>query len=629
VNDNNTSRSGRFTEDTLTKIAQRADIVGEIGARMALKKAGTSFVGLCPFHGEKSPSFHVSPTRQRYHCFGCGADGDVFEFLMQHDGMSFVETVEHLAAHLGVPVHRESGTSAPGQSPMPAVQRRRYELLTEVCQSVAEAYARNLASDAKALHYATQERGLSAEVIERYGIGFAPAQTTALAQLFDDYQANQDLIDVGLVVRIEDDGPNHGRRFDRFRDRLMFPIRDTRGRVIGFGGRVIHNNNPKAAKYLNSPETVLFSKHRVLYGLHEARAAIMRSKQAYVVEGYMDVVALAMHGLSNSVAAMGTALTADHVRLLLRFTRNVCFLFDGDPPGQAAAWKTAQTMLALLQPGVNVSFLTLPDNLDPDEYLSAHGREQFVQLAARQSVSLTGFVIARLLVECGQEGQLNSLEAKANFSQQGRAMASQIPRDNPLRDLFVQEIDRLAEVGPVAPDARRSNTGSTPPPHLLPLRQRSGFRALTPIEGAGRSAGEMAGFLPERPSHHAGAHRQFVAPYSAAASMPSRSLWQQLIDAIGVAPAQAREMAGGIIAALDPGNAQEAEVVRALDRLEEGFEVPAGLAPDTLRAAVDLLGKAQTLIAKVRRQEALDRLRERRDNGEISEQEYLQRALSG
>lgn len=632
--------AGLITKDTISQVRERVDIVNEVGSRVQLKKSGSTFIGLCPFHGEKTPSFHVSPARQRFHCFGCGVDGDAIEFLMQHDGMEFQDALEDLASRLGVKIEREQ-TSSAEQSAL-RVEHKTYDRLTDICKQAANLYANNLLSDSQAQAYAAS-RGLTQEVIDLYGIGYATGQYDGLREAIPDWERNDDLIKAGLVVQM-DEGQHKGRRFDRFRDRLMFPIRDTKGRTIGFGGRIIHQNNPKAAKYLNSPETVLFSKHKVLYGLHEARAAIMRSKQAFVVEGYMDVVAMTMHGVPNAVAAMGTAMTQDHARLLLRFTRNICFLFDGDQAGQNAAWKSAQIVLPLLQSGVNVSFLSLPDNQDPDEYLGQHGKAAFLGLVNQHSQSLTTFILNKLVATHGQAGRLDSLEAKANFARDAIDLANQIPQDNPLAGLLFREIENLSGVNtPIASNAQaRHVPAPTQPGHTAqnnasePAVSRQYKRPWLPpdqfkaLKLAERSS---PGMYKGTPGYRAPTFPSLDAnPYARTPLIPpaavQRTLWQQIIQAVRVSPSFAFRQAGNITTLLNQETPEELEVLLVFDALEnsESIEDPENQPENERQGAIDLLTKAPSLIQRLRRQAQLAHLREMKNAGEISEERYLSEA---
>jgi DNA primase len=364
-------------ESFIQELLARIDIVDVIERYLPLKKAGANYVACCPFHSEKTPSFSVSPTKQFYHCFGCGAHGSAIGFVMEYAGTGFIDAVQDLAANVGMQV--------PQQRPDERRPRAETAPLTELMARAARYYKEQLKASPKAIDY-LKERGLTGEIAARFGMGYAPEGWQNLAAAFSDYQ-NKALVECGLVI--EGDA---GKRYDRFRDRIMFPILDQRGNVIGFGGRVIGTGEPK---YLNSPETPLFEKGRELYGLPQARVAIREADSVIVVEGYMDVVALAQHGIGNCVATLGTATTPHHVHKLLRQADRVIFCFDGDNAGRKAAARALEASLEPLADNKTVAFLFLPAEDDPDSYVRAHGAEAFRQLA-RQAMPLTDFLLQEL-----------------------------------------------------------------------------------------------------------------------------------------------------------------------------------------------------------------------------------------
>src|SRR6185503_7559289 len=338
--------------DFIQTLLSRVDIVDVVDRSVPLKKAGANYQACCPFHSEKTPSFTVSPTKQFYHCFGCGAHGTAIGFLMEYGGKSFPEAVEQLARDAGLTVPRVES----------ADERDRREQsgdLAETLQTAARHYRARLKESPEAIAY-LKRRGLTGQVAAHFGIGYAPDAWQGLATAFPDYE-NPALEAAGLVVR--GDG---GKRYDRFRDRVMFPIHDTRGRVIGFGGRVLDSGEPK---YLNSPETAVFSKGRELYGLYLARNAICDAGRVLVVEGYMDVVALAQHGIEYAVATLGTSTTPVHAQKLFRLADLVVFCFDGDNAGRKAAWRALENTLPVLTDGKEARFLFLPDGDDPDDFV--------------------------------------------------------------------------------------------------------------------------------------------------------------------------------------------------------------------------------------------------------------------
>lgn len=353
-----------FIQDLLARV----DIVDVVGRHVQLKKAGANFLGLCPFHGEKTPSFTVSPSKQFYHCFGCGAHGTAIGFLMEHGGLGYVDAIGELAQSLGVAVPQEAGPGGPPDRRAPA--------LLELLAQAAKFYRRRLKEAPRAIDY-LKRRGLTGETAARFGIGYAPEQWRALEAAVADYDIDE-MAAAGLVVEsVGEDGRR--RRYDRFRDRIMFPIRNPRGQVIGFGGRVLGQGEPK---YLNSPETPVFSKGRELYGLYEARNAIRAEGCVIVVEGYLDAVMLAQHGVANAVATLGTATTADHVRKLLRLVDRVVFAFDGDAAGRKAAWRALEAALAQASDTRRIDFLFLPPEHDPDSFVRERGAQGFREALA-------------------------------------------------------------------------------------------------------------------------------------------------------------------------------------------------------------------------------------------------------
>ncbi|OGA35065.1 MAG: DNA primase, partial [Betaproteobacteria bacterium RIFCSPLOWO2_12_61_14] len=364
-----------FIQDLLNRL----DIVDVVERYVPLKKAGANFVACCPFHSEKSPSFTVSQSKQFYHCFGCGAHGTAIGFVMEHAGFGYVEAIEELARNVGLEVPRER--PAAGDAQREYAQKVAPDLY-EVMQTATRYYREQLKQSPRAIDYLKQ-RGLSGEIAAKFGIGYAPDAWQNLAAAFPDYQSDA-LAETGLVISSDE-----GKRYDRFRDRIMFPIINVRGQVIGFGGRVLDKGEPK---YLNSPETPLFEKGRELYGLFQAQKAIRAAQQVLVVEGYMDVVALAQHGVEYAVATLGTATTPYHVQKLLRLTGHIVFSFDGDKAGQKAAWRALENALPYLQDGKRISFLFLPVEHDPDSFIREFGKDVFEQ-RVREAMPLSGYLL--------------------------------------------------------------------------------------------------------------------------------------------------------------------------------------------------------------------------------------------
>ncbi len=393
----------------IQELLARTDIVEVVGRTVKLRKAGTNWLGLCPFHGEKSPSFTVSPAKQFYHCFGCGAHGSAIGFLMEQSGLGYVEAIHELARAVGlsVPASRP-GTDAPPPTPG----------LLEVLESAARFYKSRLKDAPQAIEY-LKGRGLSGETAARYGIGYAPDGWRGLQAAVSDYFAKP-LLEAGLVIDAQaSDAGAPARRYDRFRDRIMFPIRNPRGQVIGFGGRVLGSGEPK---YLNSPETAVFSKGRELYGLFEGRDAIRAADCVLVVEGYMDVVMLAQHGVRNAVATLGTATTPQHVSKLLRLVERVVFAFDGDAAGRRAAWRALESCLPQWVDTWRVEFLFLPSEHDPDSFIRERGAQGFAE-ALQAAMPLSEFFLSEL---CAQV-DLNAPEGRARLQALARPLIQVMP----------------------------------------------------------------------------------------------------------------------------------------------------------------------------------------------------------
>jgi DNA primase len=421
-----------FIQDLLA----RTDIADVVGQHVELKRGGANLMGLCPFHGEKSPSFSVSPSKQFYYCFGCGASGDAIKFLSEHLGLSFVESVRELAGRVGMAVPEEQ-VSADEQVRRQKLRERRLSI-EQALQKAADFYAAQLKASERAKAY-FKGRGLTGQVAKRFGLGYAPPGWRTLAGVFPRY--DDPLLEEAGLVRLKDDEGNaddaERGRYDWFRDRVMFPIRSVAGDVIGFGGRVLDDSKPK---YMNSPETPVFSKGRELYGLYEARAALRDKGCALVVEGYMDVVALAQWGFPNAVATLGTACTADHVQKLFRFTDAVVFAFDGDAAGRRAAGRALEAALPHATDLRSVKFLFLPPEHDPDSYVRELGPEAF-ERALEQAVPLS-----RQLIElAGEDCDLGSAEGRAKLLAQARPLWSALP-DGALRDQVLTDLAERARL---------------------------------------------------------------------------------------------------------------------------------------------------------------------------------------
>ena len=417
----------------LQELIARADVVDVVGRHVQLKKGGANFMGLCPFHGEKSPSFSVSPTKQFYHCFGCGKNGNVISFLMDFQGMSFIEAVKDLAQSMGVPVPEDE--RSPQERARDAQVRTRQASLTDVLEKAAEGYRKQLKVSERGVSY-FKGRGLSGEIAKKYGLGYAPEGYRFLAGVFPDYD-DPLLVESGMVIeRLEDENnpSSEKRKYDRFRDRVMFPIRNVKGETIGFGGRVLDKGEPK---YLNSPETPVFSKGRELYGLFEARESLQKAGYVLVTEGYMDVVALAQLGFPNAVATLGTACTPDHVQKLFRFTDSVVFSFDGDGAGQRAAIKALNVAIPFATDTRSVKFLTLPKEHDPDSYVREHGQEAFLRFVSSAKP------LSVALIDAARDGlEVDTAEGRAHLAANAKPMWSALP-DGALKKQLLRELAGL------------------------------------------------------------------------------------------------------------------------------------------------------------------------------------------
>jgi DNA primase len=399
----------------IQELVARIDIVDVVGRYVQLKKGGVNLMGLCPFHAEKSPSFSVSPTKQFYHCFGCGKNGNAISFLMDHVGMDFIEAVQDLAQQCGMQVPQDE--EAPEERERAKAQREKQQTLTSVLEKACEAYRKHLKDNQRAVEY-FKGRGLSGDVAKQFGLGYAPEGWRSLASVFPHYD-DPLLVESGLVISNNETPGTEEKRYDRFRDRVMFPIRNIKGECIGFGGRVLGDDKPK---YLNSPETPVFSKGRELYGLFEARHALRDAGYVLVTEGYMDVVALAQLGFPNAVATLGTACTQEHVQKLFRFTDAVVFSFDGDSAGRRAARKALDGALAFATDTRSIKFLFLPTEHDPDSFIRAHGPEAFAKYVAQATP------LSRFLIESGQEDcDLLTTEGRAHFSSNVKPLWMQLP----------------------------------------------------------------------------------------------------------------------------------------------------------------------------------------------------------
>ena len=496
-----------FIQDLLSRV----DVVEVVGRHVELKKAGINHKGLCPFHGEKSPSFIVSPSRQTYHCFGCGAHGDAIRFLTEHHGMGFMDAVRDLAQQVGLAV--PESTATPEDRARADAERAQRATLSDVLAKAADHYKGALKATPRAVAY-LKKRGLTGQIAARFGLGYAPEGWRTLAGVFPDY-ADPLLTESGLVITSggEADGGGEEKRYDRFRDRIMFPIRSVRGEVIGFGGRVLDVGEPK---YLNSPETPVFHKGQELYGLYEARQGLRAKGYALVVEGYMDVVALAQWGFPNAVATLGTACTDEHVSKLFRFTDTVVFSFDGDAAGRRAAGRALEAALPHATDTRSVRFLFLPTEHDPDSYIRELGPEAF-DAAVAQAVPLS----AQLIAHAGADCDLATAEGRSKMLAEAGPLVALLP-EGLLREQVVQA---LAQQGGVAPEVLQAHWARRS------AGRRAGPAAVDAAAGGNPAAPPRTGTRP--PPRSSRRNPQTATRLDRAAWLVARHslLWAQLPDA--------------------------------------------------------------------------------------------------
>ncbi|ASL25261.1 DNA primase [Azotobacter chroococcum] len=442
--------AGLIPQGFIDDLLNRTDIVEVVGSRVQLKKTGKNYSACCPFHQEKTPSFTVSPDKQFYYCFGCGAGGNALGFLMDHDHLEFPQAVEELAKRAGLEVPREErgGDRQSRQS----VDSPLYPLLAAAADFYRQALKSHPARQA-AVDY-LKGRGLSGVIARDFALGFAPpGWDNLLRHLGGDALQQKAMIDAGLLI----ENAETGKRYDRFRDRVIFPIRDSRGRVIAFGGRVLGDDKPK---YLNSPETPVFHKGQELYGLFEARRHNRDLDEIIVVEGYMDVIALAQQGLRNAVATLGTATSEEHLKRLFRLVPSVLFCFDGDQAGRKAAWRALEATLPSLQDGRRARFLFLPEGEDPDSLVRAEGREAFLARLEQQARPLADYFFQQL----AEEADPRSLEGKAHLATLAAPLIERIPGAN-LRTLMRQRLAEITGLSGIVPTPTAGQTPGEHPPH--------------------------------------------------------------------------------------------------------------------------------------------------------------------
>lgn len=421
--------AGRIPRQFIDDLLARADIVDLIDGRVPLKKAGKNYQACCPFHNEKSPSFTVSQDKQFYHCFGCGEHGNAISFLMEFDRLDFVDAVEELASHCGVEVVREENNASPAQQrqQQQAYQQKQddYELMNQVSRFYQQ-QLKTATDKETAINY-LKGRGLSGEVVKRFGIGYISDAWDGMIKVFSPQgKANQQLVDLGMAIQGDKNRP-----YDRFRARIMFPIRDKRGRVIGFGGRVLGDEKPK---YLNSPETRVYHKGQELYGLYEAKQANKTLERLVVVEGYMDVVALAQHGVNYAVASLGTSTTSEQLQTLFRTVKEVICCYDGDRAGRDAAWRAMENALPLIRDGFSLKFVFVPDGEDPDSLIRDKGQKAFEKIL-NEAMPLSQFLFDKFL----EDNPVNSMEEKVALIDKLQPYIFKLP-DSMLKNSIIDEM---------------------------------------------------------------------------------------------------------------------------------------------------------------------------------------------
>ncbi|TXM12672.1 DNA primase [Vibrio parahaemolyticus] len=448
--------AGHIPRSFIDDLLARLDIVDIIDARVKLKKKGKNYGACCPFHNEKTPSFSVSQEKQFYHCFGCGAHGNAIDFMMEFERLEFVEAIEELASYLGLDVPREQRSGGGGQfNSGPQASSSEKRSLYDLMGSIAQFYRNQLKqpSSKVAIEY-LKDRGLSGEIVQKFGIGYVADEWDLVRKNFGQNKDNQDMLVTGGML-IEND---KGNRYDRFRGRIMFPIRDRRGRVIGFGGRVLGEGTPK---YLNSPETPIFHKGKELYGLYEVLKAHREPAQILVVEGYMDVVALAQYGVDYSVASLGTSTTGDHIQMLFRQTNTVVCCYDGDRAGKEAAWRALENALQFLKTGNTLKFLFLPDGEDPDSYVRKYGKAAFEQ-QIEQATPLSSYLFDNL-IELHQIN-LGNNEGKSALRAYASALIDKIP-DPYFQELLEKLLDERTGFDNRLRQPRKKISETRPQPH--------------------------------------------------------------------------------------------------------------------------------------------------------------------
>jgi len=429
--------SGKIPQAFIDQVLNQTDIVDLINGYIELKSKGKEYTACCPFHGEKTPSFTVSPEKQFYHCFGCGAHGTAINFLMEHEGLQFIEAIETLANRLGLELTIESGS----------YQKNDNHQLYQAMDAASQYFQQQLRNNQEAISY-LKSRGITGEIANRFNIGYAPQGYDNIKSHLTEAFTQETLINAGLLAKKSED-----KVYDKFRHRIMFPIKDTRGRVIAFGGRSMDDSMPK---YMNSPETELFHKGNTLYGIHEARQFLGKLKQLIIVEGYMDVIALAQHNFANCIATLGTATTTQNVKNLLRFTSDLIFCFDGDRAGKDAAWKALQQILPEFKDGVNIRFAFMPQGEDPDSLIRSLGDTAFNEYL-NEAAPLSEYFFNNLVKDI----DMGTADGRAKLANTAKPLLAKLPK-TVFRDLMYKELnERVGTSIPVSPSISSAVVNTT------------------------------------------------------------------------------------------------------------------------------------------------------------------------
>jgi DNA primase len=443
--------AGRIPQLFIDDLINRVDIVDVVDSRVALKKRGKEHIACCPFHNEKSPSFTVSQSKQFYHCFGCGAHGTAIGFIMEYERLDFVDAIEALASDYHIEVPREQSDFDPQKSDE---KKNIYNVL----EKSSDLFQKELKNNERAISY-LKKRGLSGEIAKTFGMGYVPDSWDFIfQQLGASNEQKTALLKAGLLIE-----KSTSKYYDRFRDRIMFPIRDRRGRTIGFGGRILDQGEPK---YLNSPETPVFHKGQELYGLYEARQAVRELKHIIIVEGYMDVVALAQHGIPYAVATLGTATSQEQISQLFRVVPEIVFCFDGDAAGKKAAWRALENCLTVLRDGIQARFLFLPDGEDPDTLVRKEGQKTF-EFRLQNATPLSDFMLNNL----AEQVDITSADGRARFSELSKPLIAKLS-DSVFKDLLLEQLSKRVGLSVSAMQQHMpANTNQIESRNLAPVKQ--------------------------------------------------------------------------------------------------------------------------------------------------------------